>query len=1114
MLRLKGGICFSHVYRKVEAEAEKRFTGRLYTTFRPRDDKELKNERKRLDSAGVKQGSFSNQSQHLSNDSNRPQSRSRGMTKDPLFSSTLQLPKTKFEFNAPGTSNELLFRNRTTQKLYRWQTKQHDRPSFVLHDGPPYANGNLHLGHIINKVLKDIINRYQLMQGRRVHYLPGWDCHGLPIEQKVATTFKGLAPFAVPPLDMRAKAKQLSLDSLETQKKEFKLLGLMTGWETEETYRTIDPKYEERQFKIFGEMVRRGLVYRAKRPCYWSPSSYTALAESEIEHNKNHFSRTLYVRYPMRPGPSLIEVIRKKSSADDLLDKIVKGQIDIQAVIWTTTGWSLPANMAITVNPELSYSLVVPDTEICNSKVFLVATDRIEIFEKIKLGRRTRNSGGTNSIMVGPVREILKFPGSALLDSKYRQPFLSKKAKSRPVLAASYVTADAGTGVVHCAPAHGLDDYHTWQAYQLKNKTTAAAKEDLINPIDKEGQYTKQVDEMLLNKPLVNVPADVSFAGLYALGKGGRDIFELLYQDGWILGDWPMQHSYPYDWRTKLPVITRATSQWFVDLEKIKEAALKALDHVKFVPESGRPRLEAFIRLRNEWCISRQRSWGLPIPVLYNAVTNEPLLTVENIEHIATILAKKGTDYWWQGDAEEFVIPQEKKEGVQWVKGLDTLDVWFDSGTSWSQLPGVEEEITKSGKSHFSAPSKPVANVYLEGSDQHRGWFQSSLLSFIATSSSMDHPRAPYETVITHGFLVDKKGKKMSKSEGNVISPMLFLLGGPKQKQIAYAADSVRWWTAKTDYTSDITVSAIVVKRADDELRKVRNTFRFLLSYVPLPQEVPSFDSIELDFTEQYMISILTTLEKDCKEAYDNFDFAKVVRKIAEFANTTVSAFYITNIKDIIYSDAKDNKRRQAVIVVLDQIFKTLLSAIAPIAPHLAEEVWYFYNGAIRLPESQKEPGDSYFQTRWHQVAPFTIDAERVEEDMKVIFELKDSIWSELEVLRQTKVIKSSFGAQVKLLLPKRPKESKILQSRKEDLARIFGVSYCDLVDELPSRDLVNPLEAWPRISQCSSSGVGIAIEPSRNQTCPRCRKSVRQEQEDLCGRCAEVMEMHYPNVR
>jgi isoleucyl-tRNA synthetase len=1023
------------------------------------------------------------------------------------YRDTLNLPSTKFDIRAYAETREVLFRKRTTSDLYKWQDAQSDRASFVLHDGPPYANGSLHIGHTVNKMLKDIIIRYQVLNGKRVHYVPGSDCHGLPIEQKVLNEFPGKSPREVPALDMREACRKRALEAIEEQTEEFKLYGILSDWSKENTYRTLDTSYEIRQLKIFGEMVRKGLIYRAFRPNYWSPSSQTALAEAEIEYEPNYNSRSIYIRFPLVPGPSLLRAAKGDSDAARLLQNVVHERGKINAIIWTTTPWTLPSNMALNVNPELSYSLVQVTSGPCKGENCIVATDLIEKFQNVKLG--LSGVGSKLRPKIESVVELLKFSGSDLLDSTYRHPFLSLEAEPRPILAADYVTATTGTGLVHSAPAHGLDDYQVWQRHCRQNPK--AAKEELISPIDDRGVYTEALTDILEDAGMLEA---YSPGGKTVLGTGGKEIVRILTISRDLMGEQPIQHPYPHDWRTKLPIITRATSQWFANLEPIKEAAIRALDKVNFTPESGRIRLQNLIQDRNEWCISRQRSWGVPIPVLYNSTTGEPLLTTANVQHITEILREKGTNYWWKGNAEEFVAPEEQVEGANWVKGLDTMDVWFDSGTSWSMLPGVTEQGKIDTSSLITSPRTSPANVYLEGSDQHRGWFQSSLLTYIATASPTTNSDyvAPYQNVVTHGFTVDRKGQKMSKSVGNVISPLFFIQGGAKNKEPAFGTDVLRWWVARIDYTKEIIVSPLVIRHASDDLRKVRNTCRFLLANLPLPELIPSIDSVELEPLERYIMHELAEMNKACREAYDSFEFTTISRRMVEFGNNVVSAIYLDVVKEDLYAEAVDSKRRRAILAVLDQILKTFLSVIAPIAPHLAEDIYHYYNGAVRDPISKDEPAESYFTNTWHTV-PTVEGGELAAEDMKEIFKFRNHLIRNVEEAREMKRAKSTKEVQLTLAIPSTPQEggvdektAEILRRNIAHLPRILDVAYVDIVEDLPARKKYSEVESSEWHLADFYNEMEYMIESSRDQSCPRCWNSKRKEDEEVCPRCTESL--------
>ncbi|CAD6940236.1 unnamed protein product [Tilletia caries] len=879
------------------------------------------------------------------------------------FASTLFLPKTPFDIRANAAVREPHFRDRTTTALYHWQLKNNTGPLFILHDGPPYANGSLHTGHALNKILKDIVNRYNVLAGRRVHYMPGWDCHGLPIELKATQSLHkdSKAPEsssdAQPPstasldakaLQLRAKAAQFALDTIETQKAEFQYFGIMADWSKENTYRTLDPAYEANQLQVFGQMARSGLIFRQYRPVYWSPSTKTALAEAELEYNEAHRSRSAYVHFKLdHMGPALREVLGEEAA----------GIRDIDLVVWTTTPWTLPANAAVAVHRDLEYILARTSEPGGQSRILLIGNDRLEAISELGLGRVPAK--GQTRETLGGLEVVATFSGSSLLDSTYRHPFLPSTSPSRPILAASFVTATSGTGLVHCAPAHGSDDY------ELCRDQGLLQREGLFSPVDDNGRYTAEVGEERL-------------IGLDVLGPGGREVMKILEERDALLSEVPIVHKYPYDWRSKQPVITRATSQWFANLDRIKASALQALQAVTFFPPTGRNRLEAFIRSRSEWCISRQRAWGVPLPVLYDVETDEPLITDANVAHIARVLAERGTDYWWSADVDEFVAPEHRADGKTWRKGRDTVDVWFDSGVSWALLRGLR-------------PQQPHADLYLEGSDQHRGWFQSSLLTAVAVAESAGKSStasAPFARIATHGFVVDEKGKKMSKSIGNVLSPLTIVQGDQKRGWPAYGTDVLRFWVAKSDYSSDIPIGPAVMKKAAEAMRKVRNSARFMLANLPAgglgsstwtrtsedggPQGAVDADLqvASMSMADRYILLELYRLERSCRDAYEAYDFAQAMRRLTEFASGPLSSLYLDITKDVLYADPQSSSRRRVILAVLDQVLRTFTSILAPVTPHLAEEIFHFYHGAGNDPEPGQDPSpvQSVFETGWQTV--------------------------------------------------------------------------------------------------------------------------------------------------
>ncbi|KAF9968088.1 hypothetical protein BGZ70_006750 [Mortierella alpina] len=665
------------------------------------------------------------------------------------YASTLLLPKTAFPLRSEAATREASFRQRSTTDLYPWQRENNPGELFVLHDGPPYANGHLHLGHALNKLIKDFINRHRVLKGFKVDYRPGWDCHGLPIELKALAELRIKDRSTLSPMDIRTVAQASAKAAIAIQKSEFLSYGIMGDFDN--GYQTMDKDFETRQLKVFYEMMNKGLIYRANKPVYWSPSSQTALAESELEYRDDHKSRSAWVGFEVdQPSKALSDVMPKDAS--------------LQAVVWTTTPWTLPANRCVAVHPKLSYTLFRESNAADSNKVYMAATDRME--EMKKRFTKTVISSDEGSTPTPVSFEILgQIMGQDLVGANYKHPLTGE---SLPFITADYVSADSGSGLVHTAPGHGMDDY----------KACLPLGIEAFCPVDNIGKFTAEAGQEL--------------EGLQVQGEGTAKVLEILQEKGSLIQEQAYVHKYPYDWRTKKPVILRATSQWFANVGTIKDDAMKAIETVKIVPETARRRLEGFVLSRTEWCISRQRSWGVPIPVLYEVDTDEPLLTKASVQHIIEKVREHGTDAWWTLSTEDLLAPEYRNNGKEYRRGFDTMDVWFDSGTSWTM---IEEKMPR--------PHLPfVADVYSEGSDQHRGWFQSSLLTSVALTG-----KAPYGTLITHGFLLDAKGFKQSKSLGNTVEPAIVINGGKNlQKDPAYGTDVLRLWAASSEYTRDIAI--------------------------------------------------------------------------------------------------------------------------------------------------------------------------------------------------------------------------------------------------------------------------------------------------------------------
>eukprot|EP01129_Flabellula_baltica_P006989 TRINITY_DN2671_c0_g1_i2.p1 TRINITY_DN2671_c0_g1~~TRINITY_DN2671_c0_g1_i2.p1 ORF type:complete len:821 (+),score=168.68 TRINITY_DN2671_c0_g1_i2:60-2465(+) len=761
------------------------------------------------------------------------------------YSKTLNLPETKFPMRANAQAREPGLD--LSDFSYQWQLENNTEGEFVLHDGPPYANGPPHLGHSMNKILKDITVRYKAHRGFKTSYIPGWDCHGLPIELKALEILKEKGK-KIGPLSIRTAAKKFAAQQIEIQKKGFRRYGIMGDWEN--PYKTMSKEYETHQIDVFYEMVKKGMIYRGVKPVYWSPSSKTALAESELEYNEAHESFSAYIGFPV-----------KKTEF-----KGFEGIDNLHMLIWTTTPWTIPANLALCVSENEKYCLVE-----FNSKHYVIAEDLVE---------------NISALLETDLQVKSKFNGSDVVGTVCTHPIYPERESI--VLHGPHVTTSSGTGVVHTAPGHGHEDYSICMKHNIEPYC----------PVDDDGKFISDVQ---------------LFAGLEVLGEGNKAVLEELQRSGMLVKQKKLIHSYPYDWRTKKPVIIRTTKQWFADLSTIKDDALSAMDNVRLIPDNGRARMVSMVSTRDNWCISRQRAWGFPIPVFYHKETGEVLVNDDTIAHIRSLIEKDGGDIWWKKSIAE-LLP-EKYNADDYIKCTDTMDVWFDSGVSWNSV--------------IKSKGLPTADVYLEGSDQYRGWFQSSLLTSIAVQG-----KAPYKNILTHGFTLDSKGKKMSKSIGNVISPDDIINGGiiDGQKVPAFGADVLRYWVGSMDYTTDVTISAEIINETSLILRKIRNTARYLLGNINEKQYSDvilktddSNDYFGLVYSDlfdidKYFLNRIVEVSDKITNLYDNFSYAQVCSQIAFFTNE-LSSFYFDILKDRLYVSALDSRYRLSCQYVLIQVF-------------------------------------------------------------------------------------------------------------------------------------------------------------------------------------------------
>jgi len=867
------------------------------------------------------------------------------VTEAKSYKDTINLPKTAFEMRAHAVKREPeLQKFWAERKIYERLSENNPGEPFVLHDGPPYANGDLHMGHALNKVLKDIINRFRLLQGRKVRYVPGWDCHGLPIELKVLQMLTPEERQALTPLKLRRKARDFALKTVKQQFKGFVRFGVWGDWQ--HSYLTLMPQYEAAQIGVFGQMVLKGYIYRGLKPVHWSPSSKTALAEAELEYPEGHTSRSLYAVFPM---------MSVSATAQSVLEPFLP---ELGVAIWTTTPWTIPGNLAVSVNPELTYAVVElgePSAESSAAasplslKYGIVAAELVERLSETLARPLT-------------VRGTLR--GAALEGCTYRHPLFERE--SPVVIGGDYVTTESGTGLVHTAPGHGVEDYGVGQRYGLP----------ILSPVDGDGVFTAEAGP---------------FAGLNVLGDGNQAVIESLAGAGSLLKEEPYVHKYPYDWRTKQPTIFRATEQWFASVEGFREAALDAIASVQWIPSQGENRITPMVADRSDWCISRQRSWGVPIPVFYDEETGEPLLNEETIAHVQAIVAQKGSDAWWAMPVEALLPESYRNNGRRYRKGTDTMDVWFDSGSSWAAVAQQRSEL-----------SYPV-DMYLEGSDQHRGWFQSSLLTSVATNGC-----APYKTVLTHGFVLDEQGRKMSKSLGNVMDPLIAINGGKNQKQDPpYGADIMRLWVASVDYSSDVLIGKTILKQMSDVYRKIRNTARFLLGnlqgFDPTTQAVHYEQMPELD---RYMLHRISEVFAEVTAAFESYQFYRFFQTVQNFCAVDLSNFYLDIAKDRLYISAVESERRRSCQTVLAVAVESLARAIAPVLCHMAEDIWQ------HLP--YPTPHESVFEAGWVQPNERWRDPELAAK-WKQLRDIRTEVNKVLEQARSEKAIGSSLDA--KLLL-------------------------------------------------------------------------------------------------
>ena len=916
------------------------------------------------------------------------------------YAKTLNLPKTSFKMKANLAQKEpLTLRDWKKAEIYEKSLKE-GAPFFVLHDGPPYANGDIHIGHALNKILKDIILKYKRLRGYNAPYIPGWDTHGLPIEWKIMEEL-GEKAKNMTPLQIRQECKKYALKWVEKQKEGFKRLGILGNWDN--PYITLRPEYEAEQLKVFKEIYENGYIYKGLKPVYWSPTTETALAEAEIEY-KDVTSHSIYVKF---------------EGEKDLTDKL--GVDEASILIWTTTPWTLPANLGVFLHPEFDYGLY--KTEKGN---LVVAKDLAEdVFKTLDLSY-----------------ELLKeFKGTELEYTHYQHPFLDRKGL---VMNADYVTIDAGTGAVHTAPGHGADDYN----YSLKYNI------GILSPVDDRGHMTKEAGK---------------YEGMF-YAKASKAIVEDLTESGHMLYHTTFVHSYPHDWRSKKPVIFRATEQWFISIDEsdIRENALKALENVEFVPSWGKNRIGSMLETRPDWTISRQRVWGVPIPLFYNRATDEVIYEPEIMDRIIELVKKEGTDIWWKYEAKEIIgdelLEKYNLKDVDIRKERSIMDVWFDSGVSHRSVL-VPRNLPR------------PADLYLEGSDQHRGWFQSSLLTSIASTKD-----APYKRILTHGFTMDGQGRKMSKSLGNTILP--------KDITEKYGADILRLWVSSVDYREDVRISENILQQMSDAYRRIRNTARFLMgnlnNFDYANDKVDYKDMFEID---KWAMHKLEELKEKTTEYYDKYEFYSLFQEITYFCSMEMSSFYLDIVKDRLYCEGTTSIERRSAQTVLTEVLKVLVRIISPVLSFTADEIWE------RIPEALKEE-ESVHLSKGIEANPEYLNEELAKKWDKIA-RLRREVNKKLEAERQTGLIGHSLDARV-LLNIANDEYSFIKDYTENEVSDLFIVSQVKFVND--------------NLAESEIEGISISVEKASGEKCERCWKYDEEvghdhNHSDVCPRCASVLE-------
>ena len=928
------------------------------------------------------------------------------MAKD--YSASLNLPSTTFAMRAelPKREPQMLEYWNSIDLYGSMQKNAAGKPTFVLHDGPPFSNGNIHMGHALNKILKDFINKSKVMMGYKVPFIPGWDNHGMPIESAIIKKNK-LDHKRMSVSDFRSACQDFAQNFIDIQREQFKRLGITADWD--HPYATMSPEFEAREVKVFGEMYSRGYIYKGMKPVYWCPKDETALAEAEIEY-KTDPCTSIYVKFRVKDDKG------KLSGICDLANTYF--------IIWTTTTWTLPGNQLITLSPVDDYVIV----RAANGECYIVAEALCE---------KTMTDGGVESYEI-----LAKLQGSEFEYMTAQHPFLDRESL---IAVADYVTMDAGTGCVHTAGGFGADDYVTSRRYNV----------DVVVPVDDRGYQTKEAGK---------------FAGL-RYDESNTVILADLRESGALFASKDFEHEYPHCWRCKSPIIFRATPQWFCSVDAFKEDAVKACDSVKWLPAWGGERMVQMIRERADWCISRQRKWGLPIPVFYCEDCGEVICNEQTINSVSAIFGEKGSNAWFDMEAADllpagFVCPKCGK--THFTKEQNTLDGWFDSGST-----------------HFGVLSDEEwpADVYLEGADQYRGWFQSSLLTAVGSTGNA---KAPFKTVLTHGWVVDGEGRAMHKSLGNGVDPLDVIK--------KYGADLVRLWVASADYQVDVRASDAIFKQLSDAYRKIRNTCRFLLAdlydFDPEKDAVPMS---ELTGIDAWIVASMNDLVKKARAAYEGYEYHIIYHAICDFCTTELSKLYIDITKDRVYGEAAASKARRSAQTAMYYIVSAMTRLMAPLLAFTAEEIWQ------AMPHCAGDVKESVFLNDM-PVFDEALTFPQITAHYNELFALREHVMKALELARAEKRIGKSLDAKVTVYAPNDPAYS-LLESFKEELPALFIVSQVELCREAAPEGTVIEDDA----------PFGVVVSAAEGEKCDRCwnyTTSGFHDGEDgcLCPRCKAVL--------